>query len=69
MDVTEKTLDCPFCNTEESRFTYLIRSWCHIKKYQILCFGCQALGPQESSEEEAIKSWNKRNLEFLDQMD
>ena len=69
MNVTEKTIDCPFCNTEESRSIYLVRIWFSAYKYQVLCCGCQTLGPQKNSEETAIKSWNKRNLEFLDQMD
>ncbi len=69
MDATKKTIDCPFCDTDENRAIYLARVWFSFYKYQVLCCGCQTLGPQENSEAEAIKSWNKRNLKFLDQMD
>lgn len=48
-----KLLPCPFCPSKETETDY-----CAL--WTVICKGCGASGPPETTEKKAIKSWNRR---------
>ncbi|MFP3799474.1 Lar family restriction alleviation protein [Paraburkholderia sp. SIMBA_027] len=44
---------CPFCGSDD---TYTDSA---LGKQQVLCNGCEAAGPTEETDDEAIASWNR----------
>lgn len=53
-----KPLPCPFCNTEGYGDIQVTFSQTRVGGWSVRCYGCLAIGPDESTESEAIAKWN-----------
>lgn len=47
---------CPFCGGEPHDETFHTEGG----GYAVWCVGCDAIGPEKPSEEDAVEAWNRR---------
>lgn len=58
----DKTNKCPFCGSD-LQSVVKNKYYGHYEDYHVMCQTCGACGPSESTEEEAVDSWNRRFTE------
>jgi Lar family restriction alleviation protein len=63
IDIEDKHKKCPFCAHDKQSIYYRETDgfgWFSVKYYNVRCNSCGAEGPEERTEEEAWKAWDKR---------
>ena len=54
-------IECPFCGADEF-FLRVVDPYGENDEFCVICDFCDSYGPDASTEEDALKKWNRREI-------